>query len=94
MQQQEDVVDDLVDGLRDSYETLMTTNEGKKFNRVLIMYTNGDTSVNNKKMKSLQCDIVDNGVLFYLLVVCDQSQDDIDTTRSDNISQLQDFTQR
>ena len=94
MQQQEDLVDDLVDGLRDSYETLMTTNEGKKFNRVLIMYTNGDTSVNNKKMKSLQCDIVDNGVLFYLLVVCDQSQDDVNTTRSDNISQLQDFTQR
>jgi hypothetical protein len=95
----------LLGGLTEAQEILIETNQGKKFNRVLIMYTDGLTALSpseiegnkgkkGKDLHSLQREFIENGVLFYLLVLCDQSRDDISSTVSDNLAQYQDFVDR
>ena len=87
----------LLGGLNEAHEILMTTNQGKKFNRVLIMHTDAETSPgsqNNAELQSLQQELVNNGVLFYLLVLCDQSREDLNSAVSDNIAQYQEFVDR
>lgn len=60
----------LLGTLGEAREILMETNAGKKFNRVLIMHTDGETALSEggAGLKELQRELLDDGVLFYLLV--------------------------
>lgn len=98
LQQEGSEASNLLGGLNEAQDILMTTNQGKKFNRVLIMYTDGETPLstmkNDAELKTLQQECVNNGILFYLLVMCDQSREDLGVGVSDNIAQFQEFVDR
>jgi hypothetical protein len=97
MEQEGDDAGNLIGGLSEAHDILMETNQGKKFNRVMVMYTDGQNALSadgGRDLQSIQRDFNDNGILFYLLVLCDQSRDDLSTAVSDNIAQYHEFAER
>ena len=88
-------VANLLGGLNESHEILMETNNGKKFNRVMILYTDGETPLysNEKDIQSIRRDFVDQGVIFYCMIMCDQTRDDLSPSVSENILQFQEFAE-
>mmetsp|Transcript_5851 Transcript_5851/g.11225 ORF Transcript_5851/g.11225 Transcript_5851/m.11225 type:complete len:720 (-) Transcript_5851:317-2476(-) len=94
--QEGDESSNLLGGISEAHEVLMETNRGKKFNRVLIVYTDGQSPLftNQKEIESLKRDFLDQGVIFYCLIMCDQIRDDLSPSVSDNISQFREFTEQ
>lgn len=83
----------LLGGLSEAHQTLMETNQGKKFNRVLVMYTDGETPLaqSAQELKSLQRDLVQSDVLLYCLVTSDV--DSQQAALSEHLLQLRAFCQ-
>ena len=85
----------ITEGMSEAIETLMVTNQGKKFNRVMVMFTDGETPLGSKTdVGAVRKGLVDNGILLYVIILCDQSRDDLVSSVSENIEQYQELAKR
>ena len=82
-------------GLSEAVEILMTTNEGKKFNRVMVLYTDGETPLlSEDEMKDVERSIKENDILFYAILLCDEHCDGQNSNINENIAKFRKFVEK